>query len=104
MAEARTEWVQKIEKVRSRDEKIQFAGKIFVFTGFGKGDSHPAVQQVIARGGELRSKVSGLTDYLVINPEGMGERKAQAALEQKEKGSDIKFLLLEDLEQALKQD
>ena len=82
---------------------IDFDGSLFVFTGFGHRDDkdHPIVQKVIEKGGQYRSKVSGLTNYLVVDPRGAGDTKVEAAIEQREKGKNIQIVLLEDLEKAL---
>ena len=96
-----TAWIQKYEKYLDRSSSILFPGKLFVFAGFGEEKNHPTVLKVIERGGHLRLKVSGVTDYLVVNPIFAGDSKIKSALEQREKGKGIKIILLEDLEKAL---
>lgn len=96
-------WMEKYSKYVESNPYIDFNGKLFVFSGFGHGSEkeHPIVQQVIAKGGQYRSKVSGLTDYLVVDPAEAGSSKIVAAMEQLQKGKKITVVLLEDLERAL---
>lgn len=98
----KTAWIQKYEQHLDRSAQISFSGKLFVFAGFGEEKNNPMVQQVLERGGELRAKISGLTNYLVVNPTFAGDAKIKSALEQREKGKNIKIVLIEDLEKALK--
>ncbi len=103
-AEADAEnWMQYYGEYINHNPVIDFDGSLFVFTGFGHRDDkdHPIVQKVIEKGGQYRSKVSGLTNYLVVDPRGAGDTKVQAAIEQREKGKNIQIVLLEDLEKAL---
>ena len=103
-AEARAEnWMQYYGEYIDHNPVIDFDGSLFVFTGFGHRDDkdHPIVQKVIEKGGQYRSKVSGLTNYLVVDPRGAGDTKVEAAIEQREKGKNIQIVLLEDLEKAL---
>lgn len=67
----------------------------FLFFRFGWawfGKKHPTVQKVIERGGEYRQKVSGATNYLVVNPGETGEKKINAVIEQMQKGKNIKII------------
>lgn len=102
--EAAEEWMRKYEKYLEDDPVIDFNGTIFVFSGLAghwaeKDD--PIVQKVIEKGGQYRSKVSGLTNYLVVDPRYAGQSKIVAVMEQLQKGKNIKVILLEDLEKAL---
>lgn len=98
------QWMRKYEKYLEDDPVINFNGSIFVFSGLAghwAEKDHPTVQKVIEKGGQYRSKVSGLTNYLVVNPGYAGQSKIVAVMEQLQKGKNIKVILLEDLEKAL---
>ena len=102
--EAAEEWMRKYEKYLEDDPVINFNGSIFVFSGLAghwAEKDHPTVQKVIEKGGQYRSKVSGLTNYLVVNPGYAGQSKIVAVMEQLQKGKNVKVILLEDLEKAL---
>lgn len=102
--EAAEEWMRKYEKYLENDPVIDFNGSIFVFSGLAghwAEKDHPTVQKVIEKGGQYRSKVSGLTNYLVVNPGYAGQSKIVAVMEQLQKGKNIKVILLEDLEKTL---
>ena len=96
-------WMEKYGKYVDTNPYIDFNGKLFAFTGFGHASEkeHPIVQKVIAKGGQYRSKVSGLTNYLVVDPSDAGSSKIVAVMEQLQKGKKITVVLLEDLERAL---
>lgn len=96
--------MRKYEKYLEDDPVINFNGSIFVFSGLAghwAEKDHPTVQKVIEKGGQYRSKVSGLTNYLVVNPGYAGQSKIVAVMEQLQKGKNVKVILLEDLEKAL---
>jgi hypothetical protein len=98
------QWMRKYEKYLEDDPVIDFNGSIFVFSGLAghwAEKDHPTVQKVIEKGGQYRSKVSGLTNYLVVNPGYAGQSKIVAVMEQLQKGKNVKVILLEDLEKAL---
>lgn len=104
--EAREEWMRKYEQYLETNPDIDFNGTLFVFSGlgghWGGGEKeHPIVQKVIEKGGQYRAKVSGITNYLVVDPAEAGASKMVAVLEQRQKGKNIKVILLEDLENAL---
>ena len=95
-------WMQKYGEYIDHDPEIDFDGSLFVFSGFGVlGKDDPTVLDVIEKGGQYRSKVSGLTNYLVVNPRLAGDSQIVAVIEQLQKGKNIKVILLEDLEKAL---
>lgn len=99
-------WLERYERFVSKEPTILFSGKLFVFSGLtlhSEEKEHPTVQAVISRGGEYRTKVSGKTDYLVVEPKRSGDSKIKAAIEQMHKGKIIKIVLLEDLQKALKE-
>ena len=93
------------EQYFDKNPEIEFEGKIFVFSGMGYWggvpDTDPVVARVIKRGGLLRQKVSGKTDYLIIGPELWGTSNLEAAIEQRKKGKEIKIVLLKDLKKWL---
>lgn len=96
-------------------ESIDFAGKAFVFDRldyvpvngeFAGPDSpnNPIVKKVIETGGVMRKKVSGKTDYLVIDDQalmrGMSS-KCKGALEQVDKGKNITIITVSNLLKVL---
>lgn len=98
------QWLGKYEQYVETAPDIRFPGKLFVFAGIachGSELEHPTVKAVLARGGQFRSKVSGLTDYLVVDPAEAGESKIQQAIAQQEKGKNVRVVFLKDLEAAL---
>ena len=97
-------WIAKYGAYLAPDPQISFSGKLFVFSGLATHadpKDHPTIQKVLDRGGEFRSKVSGLTDYLVIDPAFGGGSKLNTAIEQQKKGKPVQIILLKDLEAAL---
>lgn len=94
------QWMRKYKKYLEKNPRIDFNGKRFVFSGFGlsfEKTSDPIVQGVIDRGGLYRTSVSGVTDYLVVNPCCAGTSKTAEAVEQMKKGKNIKIILATDL-------
>ena len=101
---AAEEWLAEFGEYVEKNPSISFDGTLFVFSGFvgHSGDKyHPIIEKVLKKGGQYRSKVSGITDYLIVNPPEAGASKADAAIEQQEKGKKVKIILLEDLEKFL---
>ena len=97
------QWLQQYGEYVEEAPTIDFNGKLFVFTGLlDSSKDNPIVKKVIKKGGQYRTSVSGLTDYLVVNPSGAGCTKIDDAIEQQMKGKKIKVILLEDLKRALK--
>lgn len=99
-------WLKEYGQYVENNPVIDFGGKIFAFTGLDAAgsfadESNPVVLSVVSKGGIYRSKVSGKTNYLVVNPQYAGKSKVDAALEQKTKGKEIKIILLEDLKKLL---
>jgi len=102
--EAAAEWMDKYGSYVEKNPNIDFNGTLFVFSGLAghwEEKEHPTVQKVIEKGGQYRSKVSGLTNYLVVNPGDAGSSKIVAVMEQLAKGKNVKVILLSDLEAAL---
>ena len=98
------EWMSKYGKYHEDDPEIEFNGKRFVFSGCHGIDSQRIIQETIKRGGKITQSVSGLTDYLVVNPREAGTVKSAVALEQLKKGKKIKFVFLEDVIKALEKE
>lgn len=101
---AADEWMANYGKYVESNPYIDFNGKLFVFSGIAWHAAEkdaPIVQKVIAKGGQYRSKVSGLTNYLVVDPAEAGSTKIFAVMAQLRKGKKITVVLLEDLERAL---
>ena len=99
-------WMNKYGQYVASDPHIDFIGSLFVFSGFDLHTfekEHPIVQRVIEHGGQYRSKVSGMTDFLVVDPSYAGESKINAVIEQLEKGRNISVILLADMERALEE-
>lgn len=97
-------WLQEYGKYIEANPSIDINCSLFVFTGLGHDGPEkekPVVQKLIEKGGQYRSSISGRTNYLVVNPREAGESKIEAVLKQREKGKDIKVILLEDLKKAL---
>ena len=97
-------WLSSYGKYVEKKPCISFDGTLFVFTGLvshSDDKDHPIIEKVLKKGGQYRSKVSGVTDYLIVNPSEAGESKTKAAIEQQKKGKNIKIVLLEDLEKVL---
>lgn len=106
VADMARQWLDEHERYIEVNPDINFDGSIFVFVGVA-GDEiiaekeHPIVQEVIAKGGQYRTAVSGKTNYVVANPGYCGTSKVKACIEQMQKRDNIKLILLEDLEKAL---
>lgn len=97
-------WLSAYGRYIEKNPCISFEGTLFVFTGLEflqDKKEHPIVRKVIEKGGQYRDKVSGVTDYLVVNPAEAGQSKIKAAIEQQKKGKKIKIVLLEDIEKVL---
>lgn len=92
------EWLNNYGHAIEKNPDIQFDGKLFVFSGV---DSDEVIDAVLKRGGQQRSKISGITNYLVVDPRYCGESKTYNAIEQQKKGKPVKIILLEDLRAAL---
>ena len=95
-------WLKEYGKYVEINPVIDFNGKIFVFSGLDAAGSfadksNQVVLTVVSKGGIYRSKVSGKTNYLVVNPQYAGKTKVDEVLEQKAKGKDVRIIMLEDL-------
>lgn len=82
-------------------DSLDFTGKAFVLTGDFQncdGDRTAVEEMIVQKGGRCTGAVSGKTNYLVIGDFGSaGAKKLKQALEQKEKGKDIKIITEYDL-------
>ncbi len=97
-------WMSKYGQYVEDAPDISFEGNIFVFD-IPSSKPYPdnaTVKKVIKAGGAFRDRVSGTTDYLVIEPSHASDSKITHALEQREKGKSNKVILLDDLKNALK--
>ena len=106
-----------VMKAMKAVDSIDFAEKTFVFVGAGKVDgvyycdydlNDPAIREVLGRGGKVNlKKVTGKTDYLVINTKDQfawkGARIRDAAI-QLGKRDTIKIISLNNLLEILEQD
>ena len=95
-------WISLHGKEIARNPQINVEDALFVFTGAaGLADFPEILNRLEAKGGIRRNLVTGRTDYLVCNPAEAGETKIAAARELKQKGSEMKIILLNDLRKAL---
>ena len=96
------EWMKNHQKDLTKNPRILFNGKTFVFAGVERMDEWLDILKALTKkGGIHRAAVSGKTNYLVCNPTDAGEAKIKHALEQRIKGNDVKIVLLDDLLSAL---
>ena len=71
-------------------DKIDFAGKIFVLTGFGWEEKEKITEIIVSKGGEVKSSTVLKTDYLIVMEEyDHKTSKYNKAMELKEKGKDL---------------
>lgn len=89
-----------------KDPHIEFANKKFVLAGFWLPEklleSEPDYKSLIEdRGGLTRTKVSGVTDYLVVEAAGFAESDIKAAIEQQKNNKPVKIIRVDDLRKAL---
>lgn len=96
LARSENEWMTKYGQYVDNDVDVEPTDKIFVLSGMEalsdsiKGGIENAI---IKKGGQLRSNVSGKTDYLVVDPAWSGESKVKEAIKQREKGKKIRIIL-----------
>ena len=89
-----------------KNPRIDFRDKKFVFTGlsarrYALEDDTDYAKLVEARGGMTRSGVSGVTDYLVVDPAGAGDSKVSKAIENQKNGKPIRIIHMDDFRKAL---
>ncbi len=82
-------------------DSLEISGNTFVLTGEFQnceGDRDKVKEMIEAKGGRCTGAVSGKTNYLVLGDFGdIGAKKVEKALEQREKGKDIKIIAEYDL-------
>lgn len=102
-AQLRQEWEKKYSSYISEHPTIAVSEKKFVFVGYSAFNEKedPFIKRVIENGGLYRSKVSGITDYLVIGNGLPGESKIKAAIEQQKAGKPIQIIRQQALEDFL---
>ncbi len=102
-AQLRQEWEKKYSSYISEHPTIAVSEKKFVFVGYSAFNEKedPFIKRVIENGGLYRSKVSGITDYLVIGNGLPGESKIKAAIEQQNAGKPIQIIRQKALEDFL---
>lgn len=97
---------EKYAKYMSKNPKIEFQGKVFVFSNMlthEEGVEEPIVKAIIARGAEYKNRVTGKTNYLVTESiKTVGEGKMKEAVKWIEKGKDLQVITAKDLINALK--
>lgn len=95
-------WMDSYGQYIEKNPIIEFKDKKFVFSGLGyryhSMEDHTDYGKLIEdKGGLTRKSVSGVTDYLVVEPAGAGEGKINDAIEQQKNNKPIKVILLQDL-------
>ena len=111
----------RIENMREENEKklldqfgqfyeinphIEFKDKKFVFSGIWYPDrdeeAEPDYKALIEKkGGLIRSNISGVTDYLVVDFAGNSEWGINSAIEKQKEGKPVKIIKIDDLKKAL---
>lgn len=92
------QWLEQSGQYLEKNVEIKIAGSTFVLSGIHDEDFENAV---VNAGGVIRKKVSGKTDYLVVDPAHAGESKVAHAIEQREKGKMIHIVHVDLLRAAL---
>ena len=102
------EWMNTYDDILEKDPDIQIEGKTFVTSGVhslckdywdqGLFDLDKKIEE---KGGKVRQKISGVTDYLIVDPSEAGESKSKTVREKKSQGKPIKLVLVQDMERAL---
>ena len=91
-------WIRLFGKYVEIDPEITFDQKKFVLSGCEYDEE--MIQKITAFGGLIRSKISGVTDYLVVNPENAGTSKLETAIEFQSRGKPVVAVWVEDLKKA----
>lgn len=91
------DWMSKYGASITANPTIIFSGKTFVLSGISGEIIIDVEKNITERGGVIRQKVSGKTDYVVVDPQWAGESKTKNALEQQEKGTSVIIALVQDL-------
>ena len=88
------EWMNTYDDLLEQDPEIVFEGKRFVDSGLHEvGELYNAVKE---RGGVFRTTVSGITDYLIVDPSHAGSSKSWNAREKHDQGKPVKIVLVQD--------
>lgn len=99
------EFYARYEKYVNDDPDIVISGKTFVFTGMmdnSTAKAEPLVRAIMALGGEYRAKISGKTDYLVMESlDSAGEGKMSEAALQIDKGKPLQLITADSLLKAI---
>ncbi len=82
-------------------EKVIFEGKKFVTTGLQDSDFRWVEKEVESRGGELKGNFVVSLNYLIYDPDYGKTSKLVKAMEQIDKGKDIKIITIDDFKKAL---
>lgn len=90
-------WLADYGEDLDRDPQVEFENHVFVFTGIDDNKNSPLVKLIEDKGGVVRTKVSGKTNYLIVNPAYAGVSKVEDVLDYIEDGKEMKIILLEDL-------
>ncbi len=98
-AEAAFYWNERYGSYVENNPEIVINGQKFVLSGC-EYDEY-LIKMIPEYGGLIRTKISGVTDYLVVDPEIAGESKIESAIQLQKQGKPIKIILMEDLKKAL---
>lgn len=106
-AAARPKWADEYKTLIEKDPQITFRGKVFtipitVKTIKQEGDEINLEGAVCQLGGKTQGRVTGKTDYLVYDYVCSSAAPVKSAAAQKEKGRDIRIILLEDFLKAIR--
>lgn len=91
-------WIRLFGKYVETDPEITFHQKKFVLTFYDNGEMR---QKITAFGGLIRTAVSGVTDYLVVDPERAGTSQIVKVIELQSQGKSVIAVWIEDLKKAL---
>ncbi len=106
-AAARPKWADEYKTLIEKDLQITFQGKVFtipitVKTIKQEGDEINLEGAVCQLGGKTQGRVTEKTDYLVYDYVCSSAAPVKSAAAQKEKGRDIRIILLEDFLKAIR--
>lgn len=106
-AAARPKWADEYKTLIEKDPQITFRGKVFTIPITAKmikqeGDKINLEGAVCQLGGKTQGRVTEKTDYLVYDYVCSSAAPVKSAAAQKEKGRDIRIILLEDFLKAIR--
>lgn len=90
-------WMKKYESYFDRSPNIEFAGSKFVLRLGYLTDIY--AHEIMKRDGLVRQQVSGVTDYLIVEP--FNNSQLNKAIEKNNQGKNIKIILFEDFLKVL---